>query len=45
MYYGGGGLLLILGIVAVLLGYTLVGIVLIAFALFAGGWGLRSRRA
>jgi hypothetical protein len=45
MYYGGGGLLLIAGIVALLLGYTLIGVVLIGFALFAGGFGLRSRRA
>lgn len=44
MYYGGGGLLLILGIVAILLGYTLSGITLIVIALFSGGWGFYGSR-
>ena len=39
MFYGGGGLLLVLGIIAIVLGYTVIGIVLIVLALLSGGWG------
>jgi hypothetical protein len=46
MFYGGGGLLLVLGIVLLVLGYTLIGIILIVLALATGGFGLsRGRRA
>ena len=39
VYYGGGGLLLVLGIIAIVLGWTLIGIILIVLALLSGGWG------
>jgi hypothetical protein len=46
MFYGGGGLLLILGIVLLVLGFTLIGIICIVLALATGGFGMsRSRRA
>ena len=46
MYFGGGGLLILLGILAIVFGYTLIGIILIILGLFAGGWGFYgSRRA
>jgi hypothetical protein len=46
VYFGGGGLLILLGIIALVLGYTLVGIILIVLGLFAGGFGFYgSRRA
>ncbi|MHB8508144.1 MAG: hypothetical protein ACYDGR_05765 [Candidatus Dormibacteria bacterium] len=46
MFYGGAGLLLLLGIVFLVLGYTLVGIVCIVLALLGGGFGFnRGRRA
>ncbi len=44
MYFGGGGLLLVLGIIAIVLGYTLIGIVLIILALLAGGFGFYGGR-
>jgi hypothetical protein len=46
VYFGGGGLLIVLGIIALVLGYTLIGIILIILGLFAGGFGFYgSRRA
>jgi hypothetical protein len=44
MYFGGGGLLIVLGIIALVLGYTLIGIVLIILGLLAGGWGFYGGR-
>jgi hypothetical protein len=45
MFYGGGGLLLILGIVLLVLGYTLIGVICIVLALATGGFGMnRGRR-
>jgi hypothetical protein len=44
MFYGGGGLLLVLGIIALVLGYTLIGIILIILALVAGGFGFYGGR-
>jgi hypothetical protein len=44
LLYGGGGLLLVLGIIALVLGYTLVGIVLIVLALLTGGFGFYGGR-
>jgi hypothetical protein len=43
MFYGGGGLLLILGIVLLVLGFTLIGIVCIVLALLTGGFGMSRR--
>ena len=46
MYFGGGGLLILLGILAIVFGYTLIGIILIIVGLLAGGFGFYgSRRA
>jgi hypothetical protein len=44
MIYGGGGLLLLLGIIFLVMGYTMLGIVLIVLALFAGGFGFYGTR-
>ncbi|MHB8572116.1 MAG: hypothetical protein ACYDAY_04045 [Candidatus Dormibacteria bacterium] len=44
MLYG-GGLLLILGLVLLVMGYTLIGIVLIVLALAGGGYGFRRGRS
>lgn len=44
MYYGGGGLLIVLGIIALVLGWTLVGIILIILGLLTGGFGFYSGR-
>jgi hypothetical protein len=44
MYYGGGGLLLLLGIITLLLGYTLIGVILIVLALLSGGFGFYGSR-
>ena len=44
MYFGGGGLLIVLGIIALVLGYTLVGIVLIILGLLVGGFGFYGGR-
>ena len=43
MYYGGGGLLIVLGIIALVIGWTLVGIILIILGLLGGGFGFFSR--
>lgn len=44
MYWGGGGVLIVLGIIALVLGYTLVGVILIILGLLAGGFGFYSGR-
>jgi hypothetical protein len=45
MFYGAGGLLLLLGIVFLVLGYPMIGIILIILALLGGGFGFtRTRR-
>jgi hypothetical protein len=44
VYWGGGGLLIVLGIIALVLGWTLVGIILIILGLLSGGWGFYSGR-
>jgi hypothetical protein len=44
LFYGGGGLLLVLGIIALVLGYTLIGIILIILALVTGGFGFYGGR-
>jgi len=44
VYLGGGGLLIVLGIIALVLGYTLIGIILIILGLFAGGFGFYGSR-
>jgi hypothetical protein len=44
MFYGGGGLLLLLGIIFLVMGFTLLGVVCILLALFAGGFGYRGAR-
>ncbi len=44
VYFGGGGLLIVLGIIALVLGSTLIGIILIIIGLFAGGFGFYGGR-
>jgi hypothetical protein len=44
VYFGGGGLLIVLGIIALILGYTLIGIILIILGLFGGGFGFYNSR-
>jgi hypothetical protein len=44
VYFGGGGLLIVLGIIALVLGYTLIGIILIILGLFSGGFGFYGSR-
>jgi hypothetical protein len=44
VFYGLGGLLLILGIVLLVLGNTLIGVVLIVLSFFSGGWGFYGGR-
>lgn len=44
MYYGGGGLLLLLGIILAVLGYVTIGIILIVLGLLAGGFGFYGSR-
>ena len=44
MYFGGGGLLIVLGILALVFGYTLIGIILIILGILAGGFGFYSGR-
>lgn len=46
MYFGGGGLLIVLGIILFLIGWQLIGIILIILGLVSGGFGFfGSRRA
>ncbi|HEV2013342.1 MAG TPA: hypothetical protein VGR77_05610 [Candidatus Dormibacteraeota bacterium] len=44
MYFGGGGLLIVLGIILLVLGQTLIGIILIILGLFGGGFGFFNSR-
>jgi hypothetical protein len=44
MFYGGGGLLLVLGIIALLMGYTTIGVILLILALLSGGFGFYGSR-
>jgi len=44
VYFGGGGLAIVLGIIALVLGYTLIAIILIIIGLFAGGFGFYGGR-
>jgi hypothetical protein len=44
MFYGAGGLMLLLGIILLVLGYTLLGIILIVLSLFVGGFGFYGGR-
>jgi hypothetical protein len=44
MFYGAGGLMLLLGIVLLVLGYTMLGIILIVLSLFVGGFGFYGGR-
>jgi hypothetical protein len=44
MYFGGGGLLVVLGIIALVLGWTTVGIILIILGVLTGGFGFYSGR-
>jgi len=44
VYYGGGGLLIVLGIIALVIGWTLIGIILIIVGLLSGGFGFYSGR-
>ena len=44
MYFGGGGLLIVLGIILFLIGWQLVGIILVILGLLAGGFGFYSGR-
>jgi hypothetical protein len=46
VYFGGGGLLIVLGIILFLIGWQLIGIILIILGLVSGGFGFYgSRRA
>jgi hypothetical protein len=44
MYFGGGGLLIVLGIIALVLGWTVIGIILIILGVFGGGFGFYNSR-
>jgi hypothetical protein len=44
VYFGGGGLLIVLGIIALVLGWTLIGIILIILGVFGGGFGFYNSR-
>jgi predicted cobalt transporter CbtA len=44
MFYGAGGLMLLLGIILLVLGYTMLGIILIVLSLFVGGFGFYGSR-
>ena len=44
VYLGGGGLLIVLGIIALVLGWTVIGIILIILGLFGGGFGFYNSR-
>jgi hypothetical protein len=45
MFYGSSGLLLVLGIVLLVLGYALIGIICIVLAVASGGMGFRRGRS
>lgn len=44
MLYGGGGLLVLLGIIFLVMGFTMVGVICIALALLTGGFGFYGAR-
>lgn len=44
MLYGGGGLLLLLGIIFLVMGYTMIGVICIVLSLFVGGFGFYGAR-
>jgi len=44
MLYGGGGLLLLLGIIFLVMGYTMVGVICIVLAFLTGGFGFYGAR-
>jgi hypothetical protein len=44
VYFGGGGLLIVLGIVLFLIGWQLIGIVLVILGLLGGGFGFYNSR-
>ena len=44
MYFGGGGLLIVLGIILFLLGFQLIGIILVILGLLGGGFGFYNGR-
>lgn len=44
MFYGAGGLLILLGIIFLVLGNTMLGLVLLILGLFAGGFGFYGTR-
>ena len=44
MYFGGGGLLIILGIVLFLIGWQVIGIILVILGLLGGGFGFYNSR-
>jgi hypothetical protein len=45
MFYGGSGLILVLGIILLVLGYALLGVICIVLALVGGGLGFRRGRS
>jgi len=44
VYFGGGGLLIILGIVLFLIGWQVIGIILVILGLLGGGFGFYNSR-
>jgi len=45
MFYGGSGVLLVLGIILLVTGFTLLGVVCIVLALLGGGFGYSRGRS
>jgi hypothetical protein len=44
VYFGGGGLLIVLGIILFLIGWQLIGIILVILGLLGGGFGFYNGR-
>jgi len=44
VYFGGGGLLIVLGIILFLIGWQLIGIILVILGLLGGGFGFYNSR-
>ncbi len=44
VYFGGGGLLIVLGIILFLIGFQLIGIILVILGLLGGGFGFYNSR-
>jgi len=44
VYFGGGGLLIVLGIILFLIGLQLIGIILVILGLLGGGFGFYNSR-